>query len=101
VTAPAGFTDTVVFALPHPTGMGWTPDGRMLITQDEGLVRVVRNGVLKPTAALNLSSRACTDGERGLGSVLVDPAFATNRYIYLYWTHNKHNFCGTGTAQTP
>ena len=41
VDAPPGFTDTVVNSVPTPTGMAWTPDGRMLVTQDNGQIRVV------------------------------------------------------------
>lgn len=44
VTTPAGFSDSVVAQLATPTGMAWTPDGRMLVTQDSGQLRVVRDG---------------------------------------------------------
>ncbi len=101
VTAPAGFSDTVVHKLPTPTALAWTPDGRMLITQDSGQLRVARGGQLLATPALNLSARACTEGERGLLGVAVDPEFATNHFIYLYWTHNAHGFCGEGGPDIP
>lgn len=100
-TAPAGFSDTVVHTLTHPTALAWTPDGRMLITQDSGQLRVARGGRLLATPALNLGSRICAEGERGLLGVAVDPRFATNHFVYLYWTHNAHNFCGTGSSNTP
>jgi len=101
VSAPAGFTDRVVLDVPTPTSVGWTPDGRMLLTSDGGQLRVVRDGVLRTTPALDLSGRACTDGERGLSGLAVDPGFATNRHVYLFWTHNVHGGCETGTATTP
>ena len=44
VIAPPGFTDTLVNSVPTPTGMDWTPDGRMLVTQDSGQIRVVTKG---------------------------------------------------------
>lgn len=47
-TAPAGFSDTVVTTLPGPTGLGWTPDGRMLVTQQAGLLRVVPGACSTP-----------------------------------------------------
>jgi glucose/arabinose dehydrogenase len=73
----------------------------MLITQDAGKLRVVRNGQLQETPALNLASRICSDGERGLLGVAVDPNFAMNRFIYLYWSHNAHGSCGQDGADAP
>jgi len=102
VDAPAGFTDTVVNSVPTPTGMAWTPNGRMLVTQDNGQIRVVaRGGQLLERPALNLGPRICTEGERGLMSVAVDPRFATNHFIYYFWTHDAHEFCGTGGPNAP
>ena len=102
VITPPGFTDTVVNSVPAPTGMAWTPDGRMLVTQDGGQIRVVtQGGQLLARPALNLASRICTESERGLMSVAVDPGFATNHFIYYFWTHNAHNFCGTGGPDAP
>ncbi len=99
--APVGFSDTVVATLPAPTGLAWTPDGRMLVTQQAGLLRVVRDGALKPTPALDLTGSDCNNSERGLLSVVVDPAFATNHYVYLYWTNNAHNSCEMNTPAAP
>lgn len=100
-TAPAGFSDTVVASLATPTGMAFTPDGRMLVTQDGGQLRVVRDGRLLPEPALDLTPRICAQGERGLLSVAVDPNFTTNRFIYFYWTHNAHDFCGQSGPDAP
>ncbi|MGI8681528.1 MAG: PQQ-dependent sugar dehydrogenase [Mycobacteriales bacterium] len=101
VTLPAGFSDTAVVSVPAPTGLAWTPDGRMLVTEQTGQLRVVRDGALNAVPALDLAGRICSDGERGLQSVLVDPAFATNRFVYLYWTHNAYGGCPTRTAGRP
>lgn len=100
-TGPAGFSDALVLSLPTPTAMAWTPDGRMLLTQKTGEVRVVRDGVLKPAPALVLGSRLCTNGERGLEGMVIDPAFATNHYVYLFWTHNRYGSCATASSKAP
>ena len=99
--APTGFSDTLAYTLTAPTALAPTPDGRLLITQDAGQLRVVRDGTLNATPALDLRARACTDGERGLLGVAVDPLFATNHYVYLFWTYNKFAFCGVDSPQTP
>jgi glucose/arabinose dehydrogenase len=97
----AGFTDTVAYGASSPTALTSTPDGRLLITQDAGQLRVVRAGTLVTAPAINLQSRICSEGERGLLGVAVDPAFATNHFVYLYWTYNKFGFCGVDSPQTP
>ena len=98
---PAGFTDSLVHTLSTPTAVAWTPDGRMLITQDAGTLRVSQNGTLLSTPALTLGARICADGERGLLGVAVDPEFATNHFIYLYWTHKAQGTCGVTTTTPP
>jgi glucose/arabinose dehydrogenase len=50
---------------------------------------------------LDLRSIVCTERERGLEGVAVDPDFSTNQYIYLYYTFKKHGGCDIQTAQTP
>jgi glucose/arabinose dehydrogenase/PKD repeat protein len=99
--APTGFTDTTLFSLAGPSAIAWTPDGRMLVTSDAGQLRVARGGVLVAAPALDLSARSCTDGERGLVGLAVDPAFATNSFVYLYWNYNKFGSCSTGTSTAP
>jgi glucose/arabinose dehydrogenase len=101
VAGPSGFSDTVVASLASPTALAWTPDGRMLVAQDAGQLRVVKGGRLLTTPALNLASRICSGGERGLLGVAVDPDFASNHYIYLYWSHNAHDYCGQEGPDTP
>jgi len=98
---PAGFADTVVARIATPTGMAWTPDGRMLVTQDGGQLRVVRNGQLQANPAIDLTGRICPEGERGLLSVAVDPNFARNQFVYLFWTHDASNYCGVDGPNAP
>ena len=98
ITLPAGFTDEQVTPLGSPTALAFTPDGRLLITTQPGQLRVYQNGALVPTAALNLASPTnviCSNSERGLLGVAVDPSFATpnNNFIYVYYTFNRAGTC--------
>jgi glucose/arabinose dehydrogenase len=94
---PTGFTDSlVVGGLENPTAVAFVPDGRVLVTAQGGQLRVVQNGQLVAQPAIAFGGRVCTNSERGLLGVAVDPLFAQNSFIYLYYTFNKHNACPTG-----
>jgi glucose/arabinose dehydrogenase len=75
---------TVASGLVSPWGMTFLPDGRMLVTERPGRLRVVRaDGTLsEPVAGLpEVDAR----GQGGLLDVELDPAFATTRLIY--WSY--------------
>jgi glucose/arabinose dehydrogenase len=79
--------------------MAFAPDGRLFVCEQDGRLRVVKNGVLlaKPFLTVNVSS----EGERGLLGVTFDPDFATNRHVYVYYTArtpNIHNRVSRFTA---
>ena len=102
-TLPSGFSDDPVVSVGAPTDLAFTPDGRMLITTQPGRLRVVADGALLPTAALDLvaAGTVCSNLERGLLGVAVDPGFATNGFIYLYYTFKKSGGCETNTTLAP
>src|SRR5687768_13631746 len=100
VTLPTDFQDSFVASANQPTSLAFVPGGRMLIGEEAGLVRVYENGSLNADAALDIRSRVCSDGERGLMAVAVDPQFASNRFIYVYYTWVK-NGCEYDNANTP
>src|SRR3954453_19424628 len=83
-----GFSDDLVTGVASPTALAFTPDGRLLITTQPGQLRVYQGGALVATPAIDLATARsiCTNSERGLLGVAVDPNFATNHYIYLYYT---------------
>ncbi|HVE91528.1 MAG TPA: PQQ-dependent sugar dehydrogenase [Actinomycetota bacterium] len=98
---PSGFVDEVVTTVGAPTALAFTPDGRMLIATQGGRLRVFSGGALLATPALDLSAVVCSNSERGLLGVAVDPAFATNGWIYVFYTFNKNATCETNTASAP
>jgi glucose/arabinose dehydrogenase/PKD repeat protein len=93
---PQGFTDSLVVDVPGPTALAFTPDGRMLVTTQGGELRVVKGTTLVSPAALTLGSQVCSNFERGLLGVAVDPQFASNGYIYLFYSYNKFGQCPEG-----
>lgn len=98
-TLPQGFIETAISGLSNPTAMEIAPDGRIFICQQGGALRVVKNGALLPTPFLTLS--VDSTGERGLLGIAFDPNFATNRFIYVYYTvptTPRHNRVSRFTA---
>jgi glucose/arabinose dehydrogenase len=84
-TLPSGFTENVVASgLSNPTAMAFAPDGRLFVTQQGGQLRVIKNGALLPTPFLTVTVSSV--GERGLLGVAFDPDFATNQWVYVYYT---------------
>lgn len=84
-TLPAGFTEALVASgLSNPTAMQFAPDGRLFVAQQGGALRVIKNGSLLPTPFLTLT--VDSNGERGLLGVAFDPNFASNQYVYVYYT---------------
>ena len=103
-TGPRFVNERVIIGIDEPTAMTFTPDGRMLIAERDGTVWVVQPGAsqVSPTPFLQLSG-VPTDNERGLLGITVDPAFASNGYVYAYYTHSSlrnrvSRFQATGNA---
>ncbi|MGH9160619.1 MAG: PQQ-dependent sugar dehydrogenase, partial [Vicinamibacteraceae bacterium] len=102
VSVPAGFEERLAVGVGlQPTALAFTPDGRMLIATQAGQLLVKAGDALLPTPAIDLAPRMCSNVERGLLGVAVDPAFAENHYVYLYYTFNKHDTCETNTPRVP
>src|SRR5919112_1802130 len=91
---PNGFTQSqVASGLAGPMDMEFAPDGRLFVAEEAGKVRIVKpNGTL--ATFLDISSKVDIAGERGLIGVTFDPNFATNHFVYLYYTRKA-------TATTP
>ncbi|MGH3362819.1 MAG: PQQ-dependent sugar dehydrogenase, partial [Nocardioides sp.] len=70
----------------------WTPDGRMLVISKPGRLFVVDEGVPNQLA-LDITRRVCNVKELGLVGIAVDPAFATNHFVYLYYTRRGGGTC--------
>jgi glucose/arabinose dehydrogenase len=84
-TLPTGFVETqIATGLSSPTAMDFAPDGRLFVCLQGGNLRVIKNGALLPTPFLTLT--VDSSGERGLLGVAFDPNFATNNFIYVYYT---------------
>src|SRR5947209_11783171 len=70
--------------LSGPTAMDFAPDGRLFVCLQGGNLRVIKNGGLLATPFLTLT--VDSSGERGLLGVTFDPNFASNNFVYVYYT---------------
>jgi len=97
----AGFTRDTGFitGLSPATAFAQAPDGRLFVAEQAGAMRVVKNGMLLPTPFLTLT--VDSTGERGLLGVAFHPDFASNNFVYVYYTAttpNTHNRISRFTA---
>ena len=68
-----------------PHGHGVRARRRLFVAEEAGKVRIVKpDGTL--ATFLDISSKVDITGERGLLGIAFDPNFATNHYVYLYYT---------------
>ena len=73
----------LVERLEHPWGLAFLPDGRMLVTERPGRLRVIgRDGKLAPQPVSGLPAIAA-HGQGGLMDVAIHPRFADNSLVYL------------------
>ena len=98
---PNGFSDKRVTSVKSPTAMAFTPDKRMLISTQPGVLRMRKGGATSTSRVLNISRRICSNSERGMLGVAVDPNFSSNRYVYIYYTYKKHGVCPANKPTAP
>lgn len=74
--------ETVASGLEHPWGLAFLPDGRILVTERPGRLRIVsRDGRLsEPLAGV---PQVAARGQGGLLDVAIDPRFSESRLVYL------------------
>jgi glucose/arabinose dehydrogenase len=97
VTGGVG-VETLARGLDHPWGLAFLPDGRMLVTERPGRLRVVdRNG--RVSAPLGGVPKVAAAGQGGLLDVALDPRFADNRLVYLSYAEPGPGGAGTAVAR--
>jgi glucose/arabinose dehydrogenase len=95
-TPPPGFTETVSGSgLTQPTAVAFLPDGRLLVTEKTGGLRLLEGGRSELLTTLSV----CTASEMGLLGIAVDPAFSTNGFVYLYRTKPGPDGCATADGR--
>lgn len=91
-----------VAGLELPTGMAFLPDGSALVTEKGGFDKFGKGRVRHVTQTggneVVLTLDVCSEFERGLLGVAVDPHFGTNGFVYLYRTLDLSGECASDDA---
>lgn len=96
VTTATPYQSTVLTNdLKKPWGITSLPDGRLLITEKEGTMRIV-TAEGQAGAAITGIPAVNSNGQGGLLGITIDPAFNTNRMVY--WTFSENVQGGNLTA---
>ena len=87
---------TLVRGLQNPWSIAFLPDGRMLVTEREGRIRIVsKDFKLDPKPVEGLPEIVAT-GQGGLFDVAIHPQYAQNGWVY--WAYNAPGPGGWGTV---
>jgi glucose/arabinose dehydrogenase len=89
----------LVEGLEHPWGLAFLPDGRKLVTERAGRLRIVaKDGRLESRPVAGLPAIAAT-GQGGLLDVALHPRFSENRLVYLSYSARGEGGVGTEVAR--
>lgn len=87
---------TLLSGLEYPWSMAFLPDGRMLVTERVGRLRLVGPDFRLSQQAIDGLPEVVAQGQGGLLDVVLHPEHAKNGWIY--WAYNAPGSGGWGTA---
>jgi aldose sugar dehydrogenase len=88
----------LVRGLEQPWSLAFLPDGRMLVTEKVGRLRVVKDGKLDPRPVEGLPEVEVY-GQGGLMDVALHPRFPQNGLVYLSYAERGEGGVGTAVAR--
>lgn len=91
--------ETLSEGLESPWSMAFLPDGRMLVTERVGRLRIIEaDGRLDPNPVSGVP-QAFIAAQAGLMEVALDPEFASNQWVYLSYAHGSEQANNTRLAR--
>ncbi len=89
----------VTTGLDHPWSIAWLPDGRALVTERPGRLRILHpDGRVDPDPVAGLPA-VVASGQGGLFDVAPHPDFASNGLVYLSYAAEGPDGVGTALAR--
>ena len=89
---------TLVEGLEQPWSLAFLPDGRMLVTEKAGRLRLIADGALHPRPIGGLPE-VTVHGQGGLQDVVLHPDFAKNQLVYFSFAARGKDGVGTELAR--
>ena len=86
---------TLVQGLEHPWSIAWLPDGRMLVTERAGRLRIVSKDFQLDPKPVEGLPKIVASGQGGLFDVVLHPRYKENGWIYI--SYNGAGDGGHGT----
>jgi aldose sugar dehydrogenase len=90
--------DTLATDLVNPWGMAFLPDGRILIAERPGRLRIFENGTLLPEPVSGIPD-IWAHGQGGLLDVVLHPDYEQNQWIYLAYASASNGVGNTAFAR--
>jgi glucose/arabinose dehydrogenase len=90
VTLPDSAVKTLVSGLVAPWGLAFLPDGSALVTERDSarILSVTADGTVREVQRID---EARPSGEGGLLGIAVSPSYASDRWVYVYYTAASDN----------
>jgi glucose/arabinose dehydrogenase len=87
---PPGFQDSpVITGLLNPTVVRFSPDGRIFVAEDRGLIKEYDSvSDTAPTIVADLRTEVDAYWDRGLLGMVLDPSFPSKPYVYVIYTYD-------------
>ena len=99
LTAQSAFTVAPVATFREPWAMAFLPDGRLLVTEKRGVLKLHS---LEVGQAVDVAGVPAVEygGQGGLGDVVLHPEFAANRLVYIsYAESGERGTAGAAVAR--
>ncbi len=81
-------TEVIAKGLVHPWGMQFLPDGRVILTERPGAIRIVdKSG--KVSKPLSGAPQVVAQGQGGMLDIVLAPDFATSRTLYVAYSQRR------------
>ncbi|MEO1616003.1 MAG: DUF4347 domain-containing protein [Planctomycetota bacterium] len=83
-------TDQLYAGFDTPLAVDWLPDGRMLVSEQDGRIQLINvDGTRQSTPLLDIRDRVNSGTkDRGMLGFAVHPDFETNPYLYVSYTYD-------------
>jgi cysteine-rich repeat protein len=80
-----------VFARPVALTAPRLDPRRLFVVEQDGIIRVIKDGSILPTPFLDITDKTNASGERGLLGLAFDPDYETNGRLFVDYTNNSGN----------